>query len=310
MVDFQNPSVIIQDLLSILKLWHALSGLYIWEYFVTLDFEWKVIRGRRPYHWTIWIYSITRLATLLCAIFSMVSMDSSAKFNCQAITVWEFTISYVGFSGASLLIVLRNIAIWNGQKIVIAITTGIWVANIGFFIQSLARVRATWNSLLSTCVILDIHIAKLNIITTLVTDIALLLIMLIGLLRLGFHEPGVYGLGRLMWRQGIVWLFLATIAEIPPVLFISLKLNDALDYMFTFPAMVIMTIASTRIYRSLSEISSNSMIVGDNFFSTGSTAVFKSSRVPANAIPLEPMEVVVHKTFDQSQTTVAETTSQ
>jgi hypothetical protein len=63
--------------------------------------------------------------------------------------------------------------------------------------------------------------------------------MLIGLLRLGFHEPGVYGLGRLMWRQvrvfailagrgslstdtlpvrkGIVWLFLATIAEIPPV---------------------------------------------------------------------------------------------
>jgi hypothetical protein len=63
--------------------------------------------------------------------------------------------------------------------------------------------------------------------------------MLIGLLRLGFHESGVYGLGHLMWRQvrvsallasrgslsadtlpvrkGIVWLFLATIAEIPPV---------------------------------------------------------------------------------------------
>jgi len=69
--------------------------------------------------------------------------------------------------------------------------------------------------------------------------------------------------------------------------------------------MVIMTIASTRIYRSLSEISSNSMIVGDNFFSTGSTAVFKSSRVPANATALEPIEVVVHRTFDQSQTTVA-----
>jgi len=74
--------------------------------------------------------------------------------------------------------------------------------------------------------------------------------------------------------------------------------------------MVIMTIAATRIYRSLSEISSNSVIVGDDFLSTGSTAVFKSSRVPANAIALEPMEVVVHRTFDQSQTTVAETTSQ
>ena len=67
--------------------------------------------------------------------------------------------------------------------------------------------------------------------------------MLIGLLRLGAHEPGVYGMGRFMWRQvrvfailagrgslstdtlpvrkGIVWLFLATIAEIPPVVSVA-----------------------------------------------------------------------------------------
>jgi hypothetical protein len=29
-----------------------------------------------------------------------------------------------------------SIAIWNRQKLVIAITTVMWVANIGFFIQS------------------------------------------------------------------------------------------------------------------------------------------------------------------------------
>ena len=67
--------------------------------------------------------------------------------------------------------------------------------------------------------------------------------MLIGLLRLGFHKPGMYGLGRLMWKQvrvsallasrgflstntlpvrkGIVWLFIATIAEIPPVVSVA-----------------------------------------------------------------------------------------
>ena len=47
----------------------------------------------------------------------------------------------------------------------------------------------------------NIHITKLNMITLLITDIALLLIMLIGLLRLGFNEPGIYELGHLMWRQ-------------------------------------------------------------------------------------------------------------
>ena len=63
------------------------------------------------------------------------------------------------------------------------------------------QIRATWEPLLATCIITNIHSMKLNMITTLITDVVLLLIMLIGLLRLGFHEPGVYGLGYLMWRQ-------------------------------------------------------------------------------------------------------------
>ena len=85
------------------------------------------------------------------------------------------------------------------------------------------------------------HSTKLNSVITLMTDIISLLIMLIGLLRLGFHESGVRGLGHLMWTQvrvcpcywlrcflfadhdllpfykGLVWLFFSTIAYVPPV---------------------------------------------------------------------------------------------
>jgi hypothetical protein len=94
------------------------------------------------------------------------------------------------------------------------------------------------------CLVVNVQSTKLNSIVTLVTDIILLLIMLIGLLRLGFHESGVQGLGHLMWTQvgvsalfaifsgyvacvllimmrsfhkGLVWLFCATIAYVPPV---------------------------------------------------------------------------------------------
>lgn len=28
-----------------------------WEFVTTLDYEWDVIRGRRPYRWTIWVSS-------------------------------------------------------------------------------------------------------------------------------------------------------------------------------------------------------------------------------------------------------------
>jgi hypothetical protein len=42
---------------------------------------------------------------------------------------------------------------------------------------------------------------KLNIIVTLVTDVILLLIMLIGLFRLRRNGAGTFGLGQLLWRQ-------------------------------------------------------------------------------------------------------------
>ena len=84
----------------------------------------------------------------------------------------------------------------------------------------------------------NLHIFELNVLVTLATDIILLLIMFFGLLRLGFHERGAFGLGRLMWKQvrhwcsslamefsaymvvrihkGVTWLLVATIAEVPP----------------------------------------------------------------------------------------------
>jgi hypothetical protein len=55
--------------------------------------------------------------------------------------------------------------------------------------------------------VLNLETSKANIIVTLATDIILLLIMLFGLLRLRVQGAGMFGLGRLLWRQvGLRWL--------------------------------------------------------------------------------------------------------
>lgn len=36
-----------------------------WEFFVNLDYEWSVIRGRRPYRWTIWVCNDMRYYLVL-----------------------------------------------------------------------------------------------------------------------------------------------------------------------------------------------------------------------------------------------------
>jgi len=302
MVNFHNPAVIARDFLAADLFWHALTGLYFWEFVTTLDYEWSVIRGRRSYRWTIVIYSITRVATLLAIILSIFALDTTTRYNCQARITSEFLFGYLAFSADAFLIVLRIIAIWEKNKLVTAIATGVWAINLGFQLHSFVQLRASPVPGLSICVVRHTDNINFNSIPILISDIALLLIMLIGLLRMGFHESGMSGFGRLIWRQGLIWLFLATIAEVPPVVFMSLNLNDPLNYVFNFPALITMSIAATRIYRSLADFNSSSTNIAIVPPDPIAFATPRTNRVPAQTITLETVEVAANGTYEQYQT--------
>ncbi|KAF8504763.1 hypothetical protein F5888DRAFT_782178 [Russula emetica] len=251
MVDYHDPIILMQVQAALVKLWHAVAGLYFWELVTTLDYEWSVIRGHRPYRWLIWVYSTTRIATAISLAMSLYIINVSTPYNCQVVTVIQFLSGYLSIASSSLLIVLRIFAIWNKKKIIVAIATGVLGINVVFLIQGLVRIRAIWNPLMSICMVVNNHIPELNIFGTLVTDISLLLIMSFGLLRQGFHERSVSGLGHLLWKQGLIWLLVATIAEVLPAVFLSLNLNYPLNYMFLPLSVVTLSIASTRIHRGL-----------------------------------------------------------
>ncbi|KAI0248208.1 hypothetical protein BJV78DRAFT_1238863, partial [Lactifluus subvellereus] len=55
MVNWNDPSVLYKDYLAMIKLDHAIAGIYIWETVFTAGFELDVLRGKRPYRWTIWV---------------------------------------------------------------------------------------------------------------------------------------------------------------------------------------------------------------------------------------------------------------
>ena len=78
------------------------------------------------------------------------------------------------------------------------------------------------------------------------TDIALLLIMLVGLFRMRRDGGGMFGLAQVLWRQvlyrfslpsfsgfidmfsfckGVIWLLLATVVEIPPLVSLTTTLS-------------------------------------------------------------------------------------
>ncbi|KAI0287045.1 hypothetical protein BC826DRAFT_76281 [Russula brevipes] len=299
MVNFHDPAVVLNDLLAFVKLSHTLVGLYIWEFATTLDYEWSIFWGRRPYRWTIWIYSLTRLATLTTVINIIVGLNTKAAPNkCQALLTSFSVCDNVALAAAELLIVLRIIAIWNKRKVVGAIAIGIWLTNIAFLIHTSSQLRSG-NPAPDSCLPRNVGISKLSTISTLVTDIVLLLIMLVGLLRLRVQGAGMFSLGQLLWKQGIVWLLIATLAGALPTIFLLLNLNDVWSIMFQFPWMISISIAATRMYRSLTDFVSG---VSDMYphsteagpkGGSGTTLRFSQN---AAAQPLKQLEVAVHST--------------
>ncbi|KAI0294360.1 hypothetical protein BC826DRAFT_341273 [Russula brevipes] len=202
MVIPRDPSVGTHtDWLPLVKLWHAMGGIFLWEFFTTLDYEWSIIRGRRPYRWTIWIYSLTRLAGLMSVILNIVGMSVSTPFNCQLWIVFQVFFCRTAGAAGSLLIVLRIIAIWNRNKYAMVTALGLFGINVAFSIQGNARVRAKWD---------DARLACSN-------------------------EDSRFGLSQLLWKQGLLWLLLATAAEVPPAVFILLNLNDQFNIIFQIP---------------------------------------------------------------------------
>ncbi|KAH9964916.1 hypothetical protein BC827DRAFT_899486 [Russula dissimulans] len=296
MVNFGDPAVILQDFAILSKLWHAINGLYIWEFVTTLGYELDVIRGRRPYRWTIWIYSLTRMSTLVAIILSFIGLDVTSHINCQAWYTLQLIFSYFVVVIASLLIVLRIAAIWNRDKIVVTISAGIWFVNAVVIIQGIARARDAWVPS-SSCTAINTEENKPNIVVSLVLDMILLLTMLAGLLRLRRGGDGRFGVIRFLWNQGVLWILLATIIGVPPMVMIVLNLNVPLNLMLQLPAAIAHSIAVTRMYRSLTNFVFGSTYLTFEDVMVEDVMVYDSKA--ARAIPPRQNEVSVDTTSGQ-----------
>ncbi|KAI0279557.1 hypothetical protein BGY98DRAFT_1175969 [Russula aff. rugulosa BPL654] len=248
------------DPLLVMKFWLIASGIYIWEFLTTLDFEWSIIRGPRRYRWTIWIYTLSRLSGLAVIILTMVEFFNTSPINCQAwvTTGWAFS-ALGGYGLGSVLIMIRIYAIWDRSRVIMVISAVIWVINLGFQLAGkltssnpcIAKIRAVWVPAAKSCAITNVEVCKDFYINLLATDIILLFIMLVGLVRLRLSAGGTLYISHLLWKQGVIWLAIATAAELPQVLLLFLNINDSLNLLFLLPSMVAIIIAATRTYRSL-----------------------------------------------------------
>jgi hypothetical protein len=63
------------------------------------------------------------------------------------------------------------------------------------------QLRSVWGPEESVCMVPNSDVAKLNVVVTFITNLVLLLMTVIGLLRLRVGGGGMLDLGRFLWRQ-------------------------------------------------------------------------------------------------------------
>jgi len=169
-------------------------------------------------------------------------------------------------------------------------------------IQGAARLRVEDVPSQLICVPEQPENNPLSLISMLVTDISLLFIMLVGLFRLRRRGGGTFPLAQVLWRQGVLLLLIATIAGVPPVVFITLNLNAPFDAMFQMPSWITMIIAGTRMHRSLVEFASRSTQVVCESPDNSNLPVRKTSRSSTNLISLHQLEVTIDIDSEQLET--------
>ncbi|KAH9962064.1 hypothetical protein BGW80DRAFT_868125 [Lactifluus volemus] len=248
MVNWHDPTVLEEDNFAVLKLDHVIAGIYIWETVFTAEFELDVLRGKRPYKRTIWLYLGTRYTGLLAFILYFIDIDTHIKIPCQVVGTLSITLRYASWEFASLLIALRVIAIWDRNVFVSSLAIGTWSASLGLNIYNAVELRATYDPTLETCNRIVLQKYLVNTIGMLSVDIVLLTSMLIGLLR-SSHRSST-GLWHLLYQQCIIWLFLAATADIPLLVLLILNLNDPMNVVHRFSSHVsffISTCAHNRI---------------------------------------------------------------
>ncbi|KAI0047171.1 hypothetical protein FA95DRAFT_1606269 [Auriscalpium vulgare] len=308
-MNWKDPSVVLATEQAFVRLSHVLLGLVLWEIVTTCDYDIDVLRGRRRCPLTYWIYLGCRVTMAAAMIMLIITKDIVGLENCTAWDVSIYILGYLSLGLASFLILLRVFAVWQGQLAVVVVSSGMWALSTALNIRYISILRAVYVPQLGECSPVDSALSIPSNISVIVSDFGLLAIMLAGILKYSKKLPeearDFGGVWNVLWQQGIVWLCLASLVEVPTLVLIILSLNEPWDVMFEVVTLVTLSIGATRMYRALATYLPRT----DEFMpqnATDSTPVIEINGPPghtwtSNLAPTTPITIDSRKDDDMEK---------
>lgn len=260
MVDWSDPKEIAKDSDVFLKLIFALFGVYIWELFMTWDFEWSLLNRRRKFRWPLIFFFLCRYCMLLALVGLIISLTVTTRINCGALYTFNSWTGNMSILCASTSLMLRTIALWERQKSIVIPLGVLCLAHWALLYRTMFIVTAAWEERTRGCVVTGTNPSLLNstFFFTMAFDFIILVFTAVSLLK---KHSARTDLWKLLFQDGLVYFLVSFSTNCIPAVLNVLDLNTPMNVIATIPAATVTTIAACRAVIRLLEFSSGEVYI-------------------------------------------------
>ncbi|PBK67443.1 hypothetical protein ARMSODRAFT_888799 [Armillaria solidipes] len=253
MPDWKSQSEIILDNEVFIKLMHVLLGVYVWEFFVSISFDWDFMSGRKKFRWPMIFYFCNRYLLLFALVGIAIALNITQEVNCQALYTFNQLAGNAAVGLASINLSLRTIAVYAQSKILIVALIIVILGHWSLILQGVL-VKAEWIPETETCVITSANntVLAATFIYSMVFDFVILMLNTYKLV--GRRGPsGGSQLTRMLFSDGLVYFIIAFLSNLIATVFMCLNLNAIMSVIFNVPAAIGSTIVACRAVRRLNK---------------------------------------------------------
>ncbi|KNZ78657.1 hypothetical protein J132_10762 [Termitomyces sp. J132] len=221
MPDWRSPQELQKEELIFSKFTHALFGLYIYEWFISLDFEWQFISRKKQFRWPLIFYFAGRYL-LLCAMIGIaISLDTTTKINCQALYTFTQLAGNSSVGLASINLSIRTMAVWSRDRYIIGFLVVLILGHWSLILQGV-NLSVIWVD--STgCVITwtNNKILAATFVYSMCFDLVVLALNAYKLLDINAKEKGFMSsrIAKMIFEDGLIYFVIAFLANLLATVF-------------------------------------------------------------------------------------------
>jgi len=251
MVNWMSPAEIAKDGEAFDRFMHTLLGLYLWEFFTSLDFDWAFISGRKAFRWPMIFYFAGRYFLLFALIGIAIALNVTEEVNCQALYTYNQIFGNASIGLASINLSLRTMAVWSQAWYIVvplvAVILGHWSLLLHGILLKAAWIPGTGCAITET----NNTLLAATFIYSMTFDFTVLCLTAA---KLAFpaRRRDQSRIVQLIFGDGLIFFIIAFLANLLATIFMLLNLNPVMSIIANVPAAIASTIVACRVVRRLS----------------------------------------------------------